>query len=138
MRAGIPTRGSKSVSSVLDLTDDFFRGNMSSAITNIAALSLATGTATEASLPHVMTEAFKNLLSLSLGTKYSFDEFNGKAIVEAVRSGKALGGGGAAAGSPKAAAPAAKDAKADKGKPAPKAAAPEPEEDDDMGLGLFD
>ena len=59
---------------------------------------------------------------------------NGKAIVKAVRSGKALGGGGAAAGSPKAAAPAAKDAK-----PAAKAAAaPAPEEDDDMGLGLFD
>ena len=117
---------------VLELTDDFFRGNMSTAITNIAALSMATGTATEASLPHVMTEAFKNLLSLSLGTKYEFTEFNGKAIVEAVRSGKSLGGGGAAA--PAAAAPAAKDAK-----PAAKAAAaPAPEEDDDMGLGLFD
>eukprot|EP00759_Apiculatamorpha_spiralis_P000534 PhF_6_TR10183/c1_g1_i1/m.15791/K02941/RP-LP0, RPLP0; large subunit ribosomal protein LP0 len=116
---------------ILELNDDFFRGNFQSAIKNIAALSLALGVPTEASLPHVVTEAFKNLLSLSLGTDYRFKEFNGTEIVEAVKSGKAIGG------APAAAAPAAPAA----GKAAPepkKAAAPPPEEDDDMGLGLFD
>ena len=64
-----------------NLTDNFFRETTTFAITNIAAMSLATGTATEASLPHVMTEAFKNLLCLCLGTNYTFDEYNAKTIV---------------------------------------------------------
>jgi large subunit ribosomal protein LP0 len=116
---------------ILELNDDFFRSNIQAAVTNIAALSLATGIPTEASLPHVVTLAFKNLLSISLGTAFTFDEFNGKSIVEAVKSGKALGGPAPAAAAP--AAPAG-----GKAAPAPKAAAPPPEEDDDMGLGLFD
>jgi len=118
---------------ILELTDDFFKENLTTAITNVTAISLATGTPTEASYPHVLTQAFKNLLSISIGTNFTFDEFNGKAIVEAVKSGKALGGGGAAApaaAAPKAAAPAPKAE-------AKKAKAPEPEEDDDMGLSLF-
>jgi large subunit ribosomal protein LP0 len=111
---------------VLELNDKVFEQGMKNAITNVAAVSLATGIPTEPALPHVITTAFKNLLSVCLGTEYTFEEFNGKAIVEAVKSGKSLGG---------AAAPAAAAAK-----PAAAAAKAEPveEEDDDMGFGLFD
>ena len=121
---------------ILELTDDFFKENLTAAINNVTCLSLAAGIPTEASYPHFLTQAFKNLLSISLGTNFTFDEFNGKAIVEAVKSGKTLGGGSGAA------APAAKAAEAPKAaapaKEEKKAKAPEPEEDDDMGLGLFD
>lgn len=114
---------------ILDLGDDFFRGTMNAAIKNITALSLATGIPTEASVPHSLTEAFKNLLALSLGTNYTFPEYKGKEIVEAVKSGKSLGGPAPAA--PVAAAPG-------KAAPAPKAAPPPEDDDDGMGGGLFD
>lgn len=112
---------------ILELKDDFFQECIEGAIKNITCLSLATGVPTEPALPHVVTEAFKNLLALSLGTEYTFDEFNGKEIVEAIKSGKCIGAAPAAAAG--GAAPAAAAA----------APAPEPEEEDeDMGLGLFD
>lgn len=114
---------------ILELTDDFFRGNVQTAISNIASLSLELGVPTEASLPHLVTLAFKNLLSISLGTDYTFEEYNGKAIVEAVKSGKSLGGPAPSAAPAAAPAAAGKDA----GKPAAKAAPPPAEEDDDMG-----
>jgi len=118
---------------ILELNDDFFRAGITSAISNIASLSLATGIPTEAALPHLVTSAFKNLLSLSLGTSYTFTEFNGKAIVEAVKSGKSLGGGGGGGAAPAHAEKAA-DAKGGKGKK--EEAPPPPQEEDDAGMGL--
>jgi len=114
---------------ILDLKESFFQENIESAIKNITCLSLATGVPTEPALPHIVTLAFKNLLALSLGTEYTFEEFHGKEIVEAIKSGKSLGAAPAPAATGSAPAAAA----------AAPAKAPEPvEEDDDMGLGLFD
>jgi len=114
--------------SVLDLTEsdilDKFRGG----VNRVASLSLELGLPTLASLPHALSTAYKNVLSVSLLTEYSFPE--------AQKIKDILANPGAFA----AAAPAAPAAAA--GKPAAKVVekAPEPEEeDDDMfgGGGLF-
>jgi len=96
------------------------------AIGNMTALSLGAGIPTAASFPHLITDAFKNLLAASLVTDYDFPEFGAKDLKKAIKEGKV---GGSA---PAAAAPAG-------GKAAPAAAAAkveEPEDDDDFdGLG---
>jgi len=101
-------------------------------IDNVTALSLALGWTTEASLPHLFTNAFKDVLAVSLGTSYTFDALNGKELVEAIKSGKALGGSGGGGPAPVATAAAAAPVAA---KPAP---APEPEEEAEDFGGLFD
>ena len=115
-------------SDILELNDDFFRENIQTALRNVTSLALATGIPTVSSMPHVATRAFKNLLAISLGTGYSFPEFSGEEIVEAIRSGKSL-------------APAAGAASGDAASKTEAAAVQEEEaeeEDEDMGLGLFD
>jgi len=57
---------------VLDLTDDdilkkFFRG-----VSNVAALSLQIGYPTVVSVPHSVSNAYKNLLAISVATDYTF------------------------------------------------------------------
>merc|ERR1719263_246401 len=143
---------------VLDMTEqdkaEIVEGGINAGLRNIAALSMAIGYATQASVPHsvigeaqritkialatghtteqsinvVAQTALKNLMSISLGTNYLFSAFGAADIVTAVKEGKSLGGPApsAAAAAPKAQAAAAK--------------APEPEEeseDEDFG-GLFD
>jgi len=96
------------------------------AIGNMTGLSLGAGIPTAASFPHLITDAFKNLLAVSVVTDYEFSEFNGKELKKAIKEGK-VGGGAAPAAAPAAgkAAAAAKPAKVE-----------EPEDDDDFdGLG---
>jgi len=107
----------------LALTDDVIEASLLAGINNVTAISLAAGIPTDASFPHLLLDAFKDLLALSVETEFEFEEFNGKKLRADVKSGKT------AAAAPAAAA-----------KEAPKAAkkeekAPEPEEDDDVGLG---
>jgi len=57
---------------VLDLTDDdilkkFFRG-----VSNVAALSLQIGYPTVVSVPHSVSNAYRNLLAISVATDYTF------------------------------------------------------------------
>jgi len=58
---------------VLDITDDALLDHMMSAIRNVAALSLKIGFPTMASVPHSIVNAYKNLLSVSLATDYTFE-----------------------------------------------------------------
>jgi large subunit ribosomal protein LP0 len=97
------------------------------AIGNMTGLSLGAGIPTAASFPHLITDAFKNLLAASLVTDYDFPEFGAKDLKKAIKEGK-VGGGSAAP----AAAPAASKA-AEKKVEAP----PPEEEDDDIGMGLL-
>jgi len=60
--------------SVLDITDDFLIGKFREGVANIAGFSLAISYPTLASLPHALANAFKNVLSVSVGTEYTFPE----------------------------------------------------------------
>lgn len=115
---------------VLEMTDDDMLKIFQGGVANVTAVSLATNITTEASIAHVMANAFKECLAVTVGTDYVMESMNGVELREAIISGKGLGGGGGGAPAAGAAAPAAAAA-----------AAPvveEEEEDDDMGMDLFD
>jgi len=107
----------------LALTDDVIERSLIAGINNVTAISLGAGIPTDASFPHLILDAFKDLLALSVETEFEFEEFNGKKLRADIKSGKSA-----------AAAPAAK-AETAKAAPAKVEKAPEPEEDDDVGLG---
>jgi large subunit ribosomal protein LP0 len=119
-------QGSVYSAEVLNLTLEDKIARFQEGIANVAAISLALGIPTKASFPHVVMNAFKDILAVSVGTDYDFDEFKGKELKQGILRG------------PVAAAPTS--APAAKGSAAP-AAAPkkeEEEEEEDMGFGLFD
>merc|ERR1712187_468132 len=58
---------------VLDITDNVLATKFTSAVSALASLSLALGYPTQASVPHSISNAFKSILSVSLGCEnYSF------------------------------------------------------------------
>jgi large subunit ribosomal protein LP0 len=120
-------QGSVYSAEVLNLTQQDKIARFQEGIANLAAVSLALGIPTKASFPHVLMNAFKDILAVSVGTDYDFDEFKGKELKQSILKG------------PVAVAPTAAPAG---GKAAPAAAAApkkeEEEEDEDMGFGLFD
>jgi large subunit ribosomal protein LP0 len=120
---------------VLDLKDDDLLARFASGVANVAALSLGAGQATLAAFPHVVLNAYKNLLSIAVATDYSFKQ--AQKLKDLLSNPEALKAAQAAAN----AKPAAKDAA-----PATKEAAPakkeepkkeEKPESDDMGFDLF-
>lgn len=117
---------------VLEMTEEDMKKMFAAGVSNVTALSLATGITTQASMPHVMMNAFKNLLAVCVTTDFSFSAANGEELKEAIVSGKGLGGPAPAAAA--AAAPAAAAAAA----PAAAAVVEEEDDDEDMGFDLFD
>jgi len=113
---------------ILDISDDDLRDKFMAGVANVAAVSLAIGYPTIASVPHSIVNGMKNLLAVAAATDITFKE------AETVKEFLADPSKFAAVAS--AAPVAAADA------PDAAAAAPEPEEeeseDDDMGFGLFD
>jgi large subunit ribosomal protein LP0 len=113
--------------SVLDMTDSDIIAKFQNGVKNVAALSLAIHYPTVASVPHSVINGYKRVLSIGLGTEYTFPK------LEEVK--KILANPGASTTSkPVETKPDNSKAKA----PAKKEPEPEPEEDADMGLGLFD
>lgn len=110
--------------SILDITDDVLLKKLTAGIQNVAAISLALNYPTAASVPHSFINGFKNVLSIALGTDYSFP------AAEDVKKAMA-NASSAAAAAPAAAAPAAKKAEV-------KVEEKEESEDEEMGFGLFD
>merc|ERR1719479_300140 len=110
---------------VLDITDEDIKEKFMSGVANIAAVSLAIGYPTAASVPHSIVNGFKNLMAIAAETDITF------AAAEKLKAYLADPSAFAVAAAP---ASAAADA-------APAAAAkveePEEESDDDMGLDLF-
>merc|ERR1719335_1311963 len=101
---------------VLDITDDVIIQKFMTGVANVAAFGREIGIPTEAALPHMMCNAFKNMVGLVVDIDFGFpkaDEI--KAILSdpealakmqaAAASAPAAGGGGGAA--PAAAAAAA-------------------------------
>lgn len=112
--------------SILDITDEELVGHFVSAINTIASISLAVGYPTLPSVGHSVVNHYKNVLTLSIATEYTFE--GSEAIKERLANPEAF----AAAAAPAAAA-------ADSGAAAEEAPAEaEEESDDDMGFGLFD
>jgi len=115
---------------VLKLTDADLLAKFRTGINNVASLSLAIGYPTLASLPHALSAAYKNVLSIAVETEYSFPA--AEKIKEFIKNPSAFAVAAApAAAAPAAAAPAAKvEAKEEK---------KEESDDDDMfgGGGLF-
>lgn len=109
---------------VLDIKDEDMDAKIGAAVANVAAASLGLGIPTKASYPHLILNAFKNLLSVSVGTDYDFDEFNGKSLKQSVLAGPAAPTAGGKA-APAAAAKEEKKVEEDE------------EEEGDMGFGLF-
>jgi len=119
--------GSVLTPSILDISKDDVKDILVSAIQNIAAVGLATGIPNKASFPHILADAFKNLLAVAVETSYDFPQ--AKQIKEVLKNPGAF----AAAAAPAAAAPAAA------GKAAAKAPEPEPEpEEEESAFSLFD
>jgi len=115
---------------VLDMSDADIVAKFSAGVGKVAALSLGIGYPTVAALPHVLIRGYKNLLSISVTTDYSFPR------ADKVKQMLANPGAFAAASTPAVTASSGKDTAA---KDEPKPKAPEPEEEDaDMGLSLFD
>jgi len=119
--------GSVLTPSILDISKDDIKDILVSAIQNIAAVGLATGIPNKASFPHILADAFKNLLAVAVETSYDFPQ--AKQIKEVLKNPDAF----KAAAAPAAAAPAAA------GKAAAKAPEPEPEpEEEESAFSLFD
>jgi len=103
-------------------TDEMILSKFLIGIGNVASLSLGVTFPSVASFPHVVLNGFKNLLAISLGTEYQFDQAN--AIKEMIANPGAF----------VQAAPAAQTSSTNTSKPEPEPE-PEPEpDDDDAGL----
>jgi len=128
--------GSVYESNILDLTKDDLFAKFFAGVRKIAALSLAIGYPTTASLPHVLGGAFRKLIYIGAASGYEFKE--AKAFIDAgAASSAAAPAAAAAAGG---AAAAGKDA-GKGGKPAKVEAKPAEEEvvEEEAGFGgLFD
>lgn len=85
---------------VLDITDDVLAAKFSSALSMLASLSLALGYPTQASVPHSIANAFKAILSITIGCdNYSFPTADiYKAYLADPSAFAAAGGGGGGAG----------------------------------------
>jgi len=112
---------------VLDITEEDIKAKFMSGVANIAAVSLAIGYPTAASVPHSVVNGFKNLLAIAAETEVTFAE------AEKLKAFLADPSAFAVAAAPVAAAGGAAEAA-----PAAKEEEPEEESDDDMGFGLFD
>ncbi|KPI82447.1 putative 60S acidic ribosomal subunit protein [Leptomonas seymouri] len=112
----------------LKITEDSIEKMMIEGLSNVAAMSLGAGIPTPATIGHMVVDAFKNLLAISVATSYEFEEHNGKELREAAINGTLAGAGGAAeeaAASPAAAA----------GGAAAKKEETEEDEEEDFGMG---
>lgn len=114
---------------VLEITEDDLKKKFQAGVSNVAALSLAAGYPTQASVPHSFINGYKNLLAVTLEVDYVFPLAekmkailsDPEAFAAMVAASQAAGGGGSGGGAAAAAAPE-----------------PEEEEEEEMEFDLFD
>jgi len=119
-------------SEVLDVEEKTILAQFMSGIKTVAAISLATGIPTLASVTHSLVNSYKNILAVSLATDYDFE--GSAKIKEYLANPEAFAAAAAPAASDSA---SAAGGAAEEDKPAAKAEEEEAS-DDDMGFGLFD
>jgi len=115
-------------SEILDIEESTLIAQFMSGVKTIAAISLATGIPTLASIMHSLVNSYKNILAVSVATDYEFE--GSQKIKEYLANPEAFAVAAAPAASADAPAAAAAAEEAPK--------EDEEEEDDDMGFGLFD
>jgi len=116
-------------SSVLDIEESQLLKAFSTAITTIAAISLATNYPTLPSVMHSVVNSYKNLISVAIESDYEWESISElKDRIANPDKYASSAPAAAAASSGDASAPAAEEKKEEE----------EEEEDDDMGFGLFD
>merc|ERR1712071_630096 len=113
---------------VLDITDEDLMSTFQAGLANVAAVSLAIGYPTVASVPHSVINGFKNIAAVCLEADIDIPQIAG--IKEYLADPSKF----AAAAVVEEAAPAAEETK----EAAPAADDSESGSDDDMGFGLFD
>merc|ERR1712058_193815 len=59
---------------ILDITEDDIRGRFLSGVQNVAAVSLAIGYPTVASVPHSIANGFKNIMAVAAATDIEFEQ----------------------------------------------------------------
>jgi len=112
---------------VLDIDEKVLIDRFMSGIKTIASISLALKYPTVVSVPHVLVNAYKNILAISLATEYTF--FGSEKVKEYLANPEAFA----------VAAPTSNDAPAAAAESKAEEKEEEKEEsDDDMGFGLFD
>merc|ERR1711950_138136 len=112
--------------SILDITDDDLKARFMAGVRNVAAVSLAIGYPTAASVPHSIINGLKKCMAIAAVTEITFKEAEKMKAYLADPSAFAAAAPAAPEAAPAAAAAAAKPEE------------PEEESDDDMGFGLFD
>jgi len=88
-------RGTIFTKADLSIDDAAIESMLMTGIANVNALSLGAGIPTASSIGILVSDAFKNLLAVSVATEYEFSEFNGAQLRKDAIAGK-LGGGAAA------------------------------------------
>jgi len=111
---------------ILDITQDDIRNRFMSGVQNVAAVSLAIGYPTVASVPHSLANSFKNLMAIAAATQIEFPQVAQLKAFLADPSAFAV------------AAPVTAAATADAPKEEAKAESSEESDDDMFGGGLFD
>lgn len=104
---------------VLDISPEDIRNKFKKAVANMASISLATGYITKPAIPHMIANAFKNLVSVSFASDVSFKQAD--KMKEAAKNAVQVVAAAPAKGAP------AKEAKKDEEKPK--------EEEADVGMG---
>merc|ERR1712232_939454 len=97
MLKSVYDNGSLFDAKVLDITDDVLAAKFASALSMLASLSLALGYPTQASVPHSIANAFKAILSITLGCdNYSFPtaDIYREYLADPSKFAAAAGGGG--------------------------------------------
>jgi len=119
---------------VLDITEDAVAGAFMAGCAKAASVCLAVGYPTLVSLPHSIINGYKNVLSISIATDYTYPE---AAELKAFLDDPEAMAAAAAAAASASAAPAAGGAAAAAAEPEPEPEEEE-EEEEDMDFDLFD
>ncbi|KLU82071.1 60S acidic ribosomal protein P0 [Magnaporthiopsis poae ATCC 64411] len=115
-------------SSVLDISEEQLLKSFSSAITTIAAVSLALNFPTLPSVIHSIVNGYKKVIAVALGTEYSWPAI--EELKDRIANPDAYASAAPAAGGGGGDAPAAAEEKKEEEE--------EEQSDEDMGFGLFD
>jgi len=138
--------GSVYEASFLDISSDDILAKFREGVKNVAAVSLAVGYPTLASVPHSVVNGYKNVLSIALATNYSFPQAdkiktylaNPTAHAVPAKGGEEKKGGGGKKEEGKKDEGKKKEEEKKKKEAEEKKKKEEEEEEGDMGLGLFD
>jgi len=115
---------------ILDITPEDLRAKFLAGVRNVAAVSLAIGYPTLASVPHSIVNGLKNLIAVAVETDINFEAAErAKEYLKDPSKFAAVAAPTAAAAAPAKGGSPAKEEKKEES---------EEEEDDDMGFGLFD